>query len=39
MPNITGQIISITAIETNYESFKEEFFHLGLNRNPIEIED
>jgi hypothetical protein len=30
----------ITAIETNYESFKEEFFPpLGFNRKPIEIED
>jgi hypothetical protein len=29
----------ITAIETNYELFKEEFFHLGFNRKPIEIED
>jgi hypothetical protein len=29
----------ITAIETNYELFKEEFFHLDFNRKPIKIED
>ena len=29
----------ITAIETNYELFKEEFFHLGFLLKPIEIED
>lgn len=29
----------ITAFETYYESFKEEFFHLGFIGKPIEIED
>ena len=29
----------ITAIETNYELFKEEFFHLGFLLKLIEIED